>query len=68
MGKKKKDKGVKKERKSRANVDERLKQIGQISLPEEQPYKKDNDSLIEGFFRFRKKNPEKTNVKIKYQV
>ena len=63
MGKKKKDKGVKKERKSRANVDERLKQISQIRLPEEQPFKKDNDSLIEGFFRFRKKNPEKVAIK-----
>ena len=50
MGRKKKDK-VKKV-KDKSKVEERLKQIQSIQLPDKNPYKMDNEGKIDSFMRF----------------
>jgi len=46
MSKKKKEKKVK-VKKHQSGVEERMKSINSISLPDENPYKKDNEDLID---------------------
>ncbi|MBI5389680.1 hypothetical protein HZB01_04875 [Candidatus Woesearchaeota archaeon] len=51
MGKKdKKNKPAK--IKDKTKIDERLKSIAGIEIPADQPFKKDNESNIEQFFRY----------------
>ena len=49
MGKKK---VVTKKAKDRSKVDERLKQIAALQPPDDNPFKQDNESNIEQFWRF----------------
>jgi len=52
MGKKKKDKKPK-EAKHKSGVEDRIKQIGNINLPDENPFKMENENRIDFFMRKR---------------
>jgi hypothetical protein len=50
MGKKKKDKKPK-EKKHKSGVEERMKQVSNIQLPDENPFKMENERNIDFFMR-----------------
>lgn len=50
--KKEKKKGLAKEVKSKANVDERVKQVNAIQPPDQNPFKMENEKRIDSFLRF----------------
>ena len=52
MSKKKKDKKPK-EKKHKSGVEERMKQVASIQLPDENDFKQENENTIDGFMRKR---------------
>ena len=63
MGKSKKKKGVKKEPKSRAGVDDRVKKVLAYEAEDADEYKMDNEKNIDNFYRYNKKRPYKGSIK-----
>ena len=63
MGKSKKKKGRKKEPKSRANVDDRVKKIMSLEPDDADGYKLDNEKKIDLFYRFNRRKRSKGSIK-----
>ena len=57
MAKTKKVKEAK--QKTKQNVDERVKKIQTLQPPDENPYKMDNENLIDRFWKYKGRNPER---------
>ena len=56
--KKDKKKGTAKEGKSKANVDERVKQVNAIQPPEHNPYRLENERRIDLFWRYSRRGKD----------
>ena len=63
MGKSKKKKGKKKEPKSRANVDDRVKKIMSLDPEDVDEYKLVNEKNIDLFYRFNRRKRSKGSIK-----
>lgn len=62
MGKKKKEK--KKRVKDRSKVEERLKSIANIEIPEKNEFKLDNENRIDKFLKFNRAPRPKLSIKV----